>query len=76
MTPAGIEQATFRFVAQNLNHCTTVVPHPYIQCHIRCTTESAVKYSNALECGLLLCRALYFLEVYESFGEPLISLKG
>ena len=27
MTPVGIEPATFRFVAQHLNHCPTVVPH-------------------------------------------------
>jgi len=26
MTPAGIEAATFRFVAQRLNHCATAVP--------------------------------------------------
>jgi len=26
MTPAGIEPATFRFVAQPLNHCATAVP--------------------------------------------------
>ena len=26
LTPAGIEPATFRFVAQHLNHCTTAVP--------------------------------------------------
>jgi len=26
MTPAGIEPATFRFVTQHLNHCTTAVP--------------------------------------------------
>jgi hypothetical protein len=26
MTPAGIEQATFRFVAHHLNHCSTAVP--------------------------------------------------
>jgi len=26
MTPAGIEPATFRFVAQHLNHCVTAVP--------------------------------------------------
>ena len=25
MTPSGIEQATFRFVAQHLNHCATAV---------------------------------------------------
>jgi hypothetical protein len=27
VTPSGIEPATFRFVAQNLNHCATAVPH-------------------------------------------------
>jgi len=27
VTPAGIEPATFRFVAQHLNHCATAVPH-------------------------------------------------
>jgi len=26
MTPAGIEPATFRFVAHHLNHCATAVP--------------------------------------------------
>jgi len=27
MKPAGIEPATFRFVAQHLNHCATAVPY-------------------------------------------------
>jgi len=27
MTPSGIEPATFRFVAQHLNHCAIAVPH-------------------------------------------------
>ena len=26
MTPSAIEPATFRFVAQRLNHCATAVP--------------------------------------------------
>ena len=26
LIPAGIEPATFRFVAQHLNHCATAVP--------------------------------------------------
>jgi len=29
LTPAGIEPATFRFVAQHLNHCATAVPYIY-----------------------------------------------
>ena len=31
LTPAGIEPATFRFVARYLNHCATTVP-PKIVC--------------------------------------------
>ena len=27
LTPAEIEPATFRFVAQQLNHCATAVPN-------------------------------------------------
>jgi hypothetical protein len=30
MTPSGIEPATFRFVAQYLNHCATAVPNSSI----------------------------------------------
>jgi len=30
MTPSGIEPATFRFVAQHLNHCATAVPDKYM----------------------------------------------
>jgi len=26
LTPVGVEPATFRFVAQHLNHCATAVP--------------------------------------------------
>jgi len=29
-TPAEIEPATFRFVAQYLNHCATAAPHPLL----------------------------------------------
>jgi len=29
LTPAGIEPATYRFVAQHLNHCATAVPLYY-----------------------------------------------
>jgi hypothetical protein len=29
MTPSGIEPATFRFVAQHLNHCATAIPSTF-----------------------------------------------
>ena len=32
MTPSGIEPATFRFVAQHLNHCATAVTN--LRCRI------------------------------------------
>jgi len=34
LTPAGIEPATFRFVAQHLNHCGTAVPLQNAVCFI------------------------------------------
>jgi len=30
MAASGIEPATFRFMAQRLNHCATAVPNKYI----------------------------------------------
>ena len=34
MSPAGIEPANFRFVAQHLNHCATAVPIIYLFIHL------------------------------------------
>jgi len=36
LTPAGIEPATFRFVAQHLSHCATAVPK-YGKCGYKST---------------------------------------
>jgi len=52
MTPSGIEPATFRFVAQHLSHCATVVPggsstvHIYTQT-IRRTTQKFWKRAGS-----------------------------
>ena len=49
LTPAGIEPATFRFVAQHLNHCATAVPHSrYIR----------IKYYMAYRFGFLVFREM------------------
>ena len=51
MTPAGIEPATFRFVAQHLHHCATAVPQDNVL--------SIIIHRNfkieVLDINLLLC---------------------
>ena len=47
MTPAGIEPATFRFVAQHLNHCATAVPgYP-----VRAISISKLQLRQIFVCG-------------------------
>jgi hypothetical protein len=38
MTPPGIELPNYRFVAQHLNHCATVVP-VFKSKYVNCTTR-------------------------------------
>ena len=45
LTPAGIEPATFRFVAQHLNHCATAVPFAPAYAFVK--FANAVKLTNA-----------------------------
>jgi len=63
MTPAGIETTTFRFLAQNLNHCATAVPR--YSGNISNLTEAIRKdlkeVSTALRCGL--SQQCYLVEV-------------
>ena len=52
MTPSGVEPATFRFVAQHLNHCATAVPlrgGGLARILIACDCE-AVKMDTKLSC--------------------------
>ena len=51
MTPAGIEPATFRFVAQHLNHCATAVPGVHMHIHV-CMRVCVYIYIYALKCVL------------------------
>jgi len=65
MTPAGIEQATFRFVAQHLNHCATAVfhkgkryylkeIHPLLLEALKRTKPNVTSVENNLRCNTQL----------------------
>jgi len=41
MTPFGIEPATFRFVAQHLNHCATAVPNETRSSYVKVNGKKA-----------------------------------
>ena len=64
MTPSGIEPATFRFVAQHLNHCATVVPNKHIYIYIyRCVNllyykQRGLLHFSATRCGHIHGRVL------------------
>ena len=46
MTPSGIEPATFRFVAQHLNHCATAVPRAFLK--YLCTFKVPCRFGLAV----------------------------
>ena len=64
MTPAGIEPATFRFVAQHLNHCATVAPSfvesgvvcfgrvhiTAVNIQVACCSETSVSFYKNKQC--------------------------
>jgi hypothetical protein len=52
MTPSGIEPATFRFVAQNLNHCATAVPE---------NRYTSVKSTNYIERCIIITQPLHIM---------------
>jgi len=67
LTPAGVEPANFRFVAQHINHCDTAVPHFYQRCYPEGTRINSrnmlVKILNStmnrLKVHLLVVNTLY-----------------
>ena len=44
MTPSGTEPATFRFVAQHLNHCATAVPKKTLNSLLKQDTISIKRF--------------------------------
>ena len=62
MTPAGIESATFLFVAQHLNHCATAVPLIYLY---------FAKYLRTVNIPTLQ----YMLEICCAYNDKLLSFQ-
>jgi hypothetical protein len=77
MTPSGIEPATFRFVAQNLNHYATAVPITSLVPSLKQTIGTQV-YRNMEGC--ILCTTVVGMEIrlrgpgFESRQKQEISL--
>ena len=60
MTPVGIEPATFRFVAQHLNHCATAVPD-----------DKYYKQEKVSRCSL--CQVYEETDDYITYACPLLA---
>ena len=58
MTPAGIEPATFRFVAQRLDHCATAVPTMDSTSCFRICRLALFRY-RGIGIGGMPCRGAY-----------------
>jgi len=56
MTPPGIEPATFRLVAQHLNHCATAVPRNLLELAMN---EDIVRRLNLLQWNRPVCVATF-----------------
>jgi len=59
MIPAGIEQATFRFVTQHPNHCATAVPLLELDPSKYDSSFSEYLCNSSTKCG-----NLYILQFY------------
>ena len=60
VTPSGIKPATFRFVAQHLNHCATAVPMQGIYKYITAVHHVCMVYDVAV----ILCYSIRFTQCY------------
>jgi len=61
LTPAGIELATFRFVAEHLNHCATVVPFTLLT-----TQKNTSMFTNSLK-GCITTKRHFHTHMYCHF---------
>ena len=70
LTPSGIESATFRFVAQHLNHCATAVPR-WTVIKLKCTdtcgeeleTHLTASHAGCTTNKLFCCSVVGYLHV-------------
>ena len=58
LTPAGIEPATFRFVAQHLNHCAPAVPKNYTVTYKKQKNANGMLFPQNLQTKMNLCSVL------------------
>ena len=74
MTPSGIEPATFRFVAQHLNHCATAVPdqQTYLFTEPPCTIQLLISKSTIV--GHYETYALF--ELYGGKNQTIVRKPG
>jgi len=74
LTPAGIEPATFRIVAQHLNHCATAVPNRsgYLTQFQKGTSRDASKHGRNTGTAVFMRKGstLKVMEEFNIQGKP------
>jgi len=68
MTPAGIEPATSRFVAQHLNHCATAVPLWPKYLNIINHDQTSFRYLISVYRCVCVCVCVYSYSVMSSYS--------